>query len=400
MTGYTTRSYGRMIGDGSRTAAYVEALRRAVTPGSVVLDVGTGTGFFALLACRLGAARVYAIEPADAIHVARQCAGSETEPERIVWLQARSTEVDLPERVDVIVADLRGVLPFLAGSVSGLIDARRRHLKQGGHVIPSRDVLRAVPAEAPAEYQDLVTPWERNDYGVDLSAGRPFVANSWWRAGTEPVEPGSLLAPAACWGEIDYARVDSPHVKGTCEWVIERAGIMHGLYVWFDCEAAHGLGYSNAPWLPELVYGRAFFPFLQPLDVAPGYRVRTTISATQLADEYVYSWKSTVADGEGRITARFDQSTFAGTPLTRSVIRRRAADFVPRLNAAGEVDRLALECMADGVSLGQIAERLTQRFPRQFPQLALALQHVARLSEKYSVAEEPAAPQDELSVPR
>ena len=153
MTGYTTRSYGRMIGDGSRTAAYVEALRRAVTPGSVVLDVGTGTGFFALLACRLGAARVYAIEPADAIHVARQCAGSETEPERIVWLQARSTEVDLPERVDVIVADVRGVLPFLAGSVSGLIDARRRHLKQGGHVIPSRDVLRAVPAEAPAEYQ-------------------------------------------------------------------------------------------------------------------------------------------------------------------------------------------------------------------------------------------------------
>ena len=82
------------------------------------------------------------------------------------------------------------------------------------------------------------------------------------------------------------------------------------------------------------------------------------------------------------------------------MIRRRAADFVPRLNAAGEVDRLALECMADGVSLGQIAERLTQRFPRQFPQLALALQHVARLSEKYSVAEEPAAPQDELSVPR
>jgi hypothetical protein len=56
--------------------------------------------------------------------------------------------------------------------------------------------------------------------------------------------------------------------------------------------------------------------------------------------------------------------------------------------------------MADGVSLGQIAERLTQGFPRQFPQLALALKHVARLSEKYSVAEEPAAPQDELSVPR
>jgi Ribosomal protein L11 methyltransferase (PrmA) len=59
--------YGRMIADIGRTAAYADALRRHVTPESVVVDIGTGTGVFALLAARLGARKVYAIEADDAI---------------------------------------------------------------------------------------------------------------------------------------------------------------------------------------------------------------------------------------------------------------------------------------------------------------------------------------------
>jgi hypothetical protein len=64
---YSVSAYGRMIADKVRVAAYTEALKRAITPGCTVLDIGTGTGFFAMLACRMGAARVYAIEPDDVI---------------------------------------------------------------------------------------------------------------------------------------------------------------------------------------------------------------------------------------------------------------------------------------------------------------------------------------------
>ena len=60
--------YGDLIADEARTRPYVEALRQAVTAGSVVLDLGAGAiAFFAILACRFGARRVFAIEVDDAI---------------------------------------------------------------------------------------------------------------------------------------------------------------------------------------------------------------------------------------------------------------------------------------------------------------------------------------------
>ena len=74
---YSIADYGAMIADEVRMGAFVRALRQAVKPGAVVIDIGTGTGIFALLACRFGARRVYAIEPSDAIQVAREIAVGE-----------------------------------------------------------------------------------------------------------------------------------------------------------------------------------------------------------------------------------------------------------------------------------------------------------------------------------
>src|SRR5258705_9583016 len=109
---YSLVGYGAMVADDRRTAPYVEALRRAVRPGDVVLDIGTGSGIFAFIACQLGAARVYAIELDDAIDVAKLCVADNPGSERIVWLKGMSTELDLPEQVDVLIVDLHGTMPF------------------------------------------------------------------------------------------------------------------------------------------------------------------------------------------------------------------------------------------------------------------------------------------------
>src|SRR5690242_13189379 len=71
---YSLHFYGEMLAGGLRTDAHVEALRQAVKPDSVVLDLGCGPGLFALLACRFGARRAFGIETDNVINLAREAA--------------------------------------------------------------------------------------------------------------------------------------------------------------------------------------------------------------------------------------------------------------------------------------------------------------------------------------
>ena len=51
-----------MMSDLKRNDAYERALIAAVKPGSIVLDIGTGSGLLAMMAARAGAKHVYACE--------------------------------------------------------------------------------------------------------------------------------------------------------------------------------------------------------------------------------------------------------------------------------------------------------------------------------------------------
>ena len=381
---YSISAYGKMIDDARRTGPFVEALRAAITPDSVLLDIGTGTGIFSFLACQFGAARVYAIEPDGAIEVAKLCAKDIPGSERITWIQGLSTELDLPEQADIVVGDLHGTLPFFKGNIESLMDARKRHLKPGGRLLPSRDVLHAVPAQAPEEFERIESPWHRNAYGIDLSAAAPFVSNQWTRARSEPALPERLLASTQCWGVVDYTRIEIPALDNTLEWEIERAGTVHGLYVWFDGDLGDGVGYSNAPTLPELVYGRAFFPFPQSTPVVPGDQIRTRLAVRKVKGDYLFRWDSRIASADGTQKARFEQSTFKAQPLNPAELRKAGTDYIPVLNEDGQVTHTVLLAMANGQRLQAIADLLASRFPERFKTPMQALDQVSRLSQKYT----------------
>ena len=380
---YSISAYGKMIDDARRTGPFVEALRAAITPDSVLLDIGTGTGIFSFLACQFGAARVYAIEPDGAIEVAKLCAKDIPGSERITWIQGPSTELDLPEQADIVVGDLHGTLPFFKGNIESLMDARKRHLKPGGRLLPSRDVLHAVPAQAPEEFERIESPWHRNAYGIDLSAAAPFVSNQWTRARSEPALPEQLLASPQSWGVVDYTTIEVPALDNTLEWNIERAGTLHGLYVWFDGDLGEGFGYSNAPTLPELVYGRAFFPFPQATQVVPGDQVRTRLAVRKVKGDYLFRWDSRITSADGTQKARFEQSTFKAQAINPAELRKASADYVPALTEEGQIAHAVLQAMAAKQRLQDIADALALRFPQRFKTPAQALDHVSRLSQKY-----------------
>ncbi len=386
---YSIADYGAMIADRVRMDAFARALRQAVKAGSVVVDIGTGTGIFALLACRLGARRVYAIEPDDAIQVAREIAAANACADRIEFIQAMSTHVSLPERADVIVSDVGGVLPWFQHHIPSIVDARRRFLAPGGVLIPQRDTAWAAVVEAPESYEPYTRPWNDNAFGLNMEAARRIVTNTWNKG---RVKPEQLLAEPQRWATLDYTGVEDPDTSACIGWTVTRPGTGHGLVAGFDRTVSEGVGLSNAPdappemMAPERIYPMAFFPWSAPVALAIADVVSVDLSARLVGGDYIWSWTTQVLDqGQaGQAKASFTQSTLFGAPLSPAQLHKRAESYVPTPNEDGRIARLVLESMKDDVTLGEIARRVADQFPSRFRNWQDALNVVGDLSRTYT----------------
>src|SRR5258708_2549472 len=174
---YSLRDFGKMIADAGRFGAYAKAIAAAVRPGDTVAEIGCGPGVFSLLACQAGARRVFAIESDDCIQLARQLAAANGFTDRIEFFQSDSRKTELPERVNVIVSDIRGVLPLHDHAIPSLEDARQRLLAPGGIMIPQHDTLKAAVIEANEYYSRLTSPCPKPVPAVDLSPALLSVLN-------------------------------------------------------------------------------------------------------------------------------------------------------------------------------------------------------------------------------
>jgi len=382
---YSISAYGSMIADSARMDAYVEALRRSVTRESVVLDIGAGTGIFSLLACRFGARKVYAIEPADAIQVAREIAEANGYADRIEFIRKVSTEITLPEQANVIISDLRGLLPFLGNHIASVADARARLLKPGGTLISQRDDVWVAIVEAEETYNEYLSPWEK--YDLDMTAARRIVFNTiGWKI--KNATPEILLAEPRLWATFDYTMIDDPNVSSEVNFTINRQGTAHGLLIWFDAKLAGGVGFSNAPGSETAakVYGRSFFPFTHPVALDEGDEVKVRLEAKLVSSDYLYRWETIIKSRREpqRVKAHFNQSTFWGEVLSPDRLRKQNDAYIPELNPDGLIDHYILGQMTNQTPLGEIAKQLTERFPDKFARWQDALTRVGELARKYS----------------
>ena len=380
---YSLDAYGSMIADRVRVGSYAQALRKTVREGSVVVEIGTGPGIFAVLACQLGASCVYAIEPSEIIQVAREVATANGCADKIVFYEGLSDQVTLPTRADVILSDLRGVLPFFGRHIPSIVDARRRFLSPEGVLIPRKDTLWAAIVETPKDYGKLVGAWECNVLGQDLGPARKLIVNDTQKI---RVDPDQLMTIPQLWAALEYDSIENPDVQSNLSWRVERTGTGHGILVWFDAELVDGVGFSNAPSAPETVYGSLFLPWTSPVPLLPGQTVNVEFEAKLLSSDYLWRWTTRIEPLEGLSTSviHFDQSELAGLVLSTEQLRRKAGDFVPHLSEDGRLRRRTLELMDERTSLDEIAHRLANEFPERFPRWERALSYAAKISEECS----------------
>jgi protein arginine N-methyltransferase 1 len=289
-----------LLQDESRTNAFREAIRRVVTPDSVVLDLGTGSGILALFAAEAGARRVFAVDATHSADLASFLTRQLGFADRIQVFHEHSTNVELPERADILVTETLGAFGFDEQILSSVIDARARLLTPDAILIPSRVDLYLVPVDDASIYEQRVSWWNGKPYGFDFSPLAVFASNILF---VGSVGSASFLAPPAMVIESDLTSVD---ISGRAHFTAARAGTIYGFTGWFRATLADGIEVSNEA--PGSHWEHVFLPLQTPIAVEVGTLIDVALESH---DGLSWRWKGKIGD------VPFDQMSALSSPPCR-----------------------------------------------------------------------------------
>ena len=244
-----------MLNDRVRTEAFLSAIAEVVRPDDVVVDIGTGTGVLAAAAARAGARHVYAIEGTDIGGAARQLFAANDFADRITLVPGWSSQVELPERANVLVAEIIGNDPLEEGVMETFADARKRFLTPDARIIPSRVKTFALPIAMDEGLlakvlftADATSSW-KEWYGLDFSPLQIAATNQSVVVNRPPAEARSwkTLGDAVMLADLDLGGGNPPLVNESAEFTIATDGLLGGLLVYFELDVGPSQRLSTAP---------------------------------------------------------------------------------------------------------------------------------------------------------
>lgn len=359
--------------DAKRNAAYGAALRQAIGPESIVLDLGAGTGIHGLMAAKLGAKRVYLVEPEDIVAVAEEIVRASGMQDVVRCLQGRIEEVRPPEPVDVIVSVLTGNFLLTEDLLPALFHARETVLKPGGVLIPSAATMEAAPVSAPAVHAREIASWSLGHEGVDMSPARTYAANSvFYRV--EGLWDVAYLAEPLTIHTLDFYRDDyaSVHIEVTYD--IAQSGLCHGWLGWFTMKLGDRW-LSTSPREDPLHWSPAFLPLDPPVTFERGEQVEFTLDRAPFGD---WTWRVRSASGSQR------HSTLLAAPMSAATLKKAPLDYVPSLNAEGRALVDVLSWCDGSASVTTIAQSLQDRYPERYRAHSEALSFVRDIIKRYT----------------
>jgi len=365
-------SHRSMVFDEYRNELYARAIRTFVTPDSVVLDLGAGLGVHGLLAAAAGAKRVYLVEPEPVVKLAEEIARANGLADRIVILEGRIEEVELPEQVDLIVSVFTGNLLYTEDLLPSLFHARDRYLKPGGHLIPDYAELVLAPVSAPDIHATHIGRWSEPHLGLEFSAARRFAANEmlWLNRNDMKSEP---LAPAAVLSAVDLTTLSRADCQGVAHVTVDKSGTCDGLLGWIRIRLGDQW-LSTAPTTAEVHWLPVLLPLDPPLPLEHGEEIEIRVQRPAHGE---WTWSARAASGSRR------HSSFLARVDGSSQLRKIAPDSSPGLNQLGEETRQVLAMMKSGRSNQEIAQSLTESDPNTFPSGEEAMQLVQRVAGRY-----------------
>jgi hypothetical protein len=371
------------LADDHRVGAFQRAIAEVVRPGDIVLDLGSGTAILGMLACRAGAQRVYSVEETGMIGLAREIAEANGLAGTIEFVKGYSLRLELPEKVDVVVADQIGRFGFDAGIIEYFTDARTRFLKPGGRMIPSVIDLWIAPVEC-AELWRQVAFWSEPHAGLAFTPARALACNTGY--GTT-LRKDNLLATPLVGQSIDPSKCGVGVVSLQASFRAARQGSLHGIGGWFSAQLSPTVRMSNSPLEDDRINrSNVFFPLERQVDLREGDTVQVSLKI--LPEQVMVSWNvdvfSAAAGGQRTLINHCKQSTFKGMLLSQEDLKRTQPQFMPNLNPWGKA-RASVVNLCDGTrTVAQIEGEVFSRHSGLFRSHDDVSEFVAEVVTRYS----------------
>ncbi len=256
----------KLLGDRIRNEAFHAALKKAISPEkSIVLDVGSGTGFLSFLAEQLGAKECWLVESGDVGALAEELA-KHNGMKRCRFVHAHSGDVPLP-KADLIVSETLGNYALEEGIIRTMNGARE-YLKKGGSLIPSSLRQFACPVTSP-RIQKEIDVWGVG-YGLDFEAARRISLQNMY---VKTLKKTDLLdggKAAKAWDDIDFTAENSDVRDATIEWTIRTKTTVYGIALWWETILAKGVTLSTSPLKPPTHWENIYLPLFEPIRCAKG----------------------------------------------------------------------------------------------------------------------------------
>jgi SAM-dependent methyltransferase len=361
-----------MVFDEVRNLAYLEAMRACIGPDTVVLDLGAGLGVLGLLAAKLGARRVYCVEPSPVgMHIPALAAANGV-GDRVELVRGRIEEIELPEQVDVLLSVMTGTLLFTEGLMPSLYHARDRWLKPGGRMIPDRARLHFAAAEAAESHAKEVQRYLRPSLGIDYSLLGRISANDLCKL-QRATRNARVLSTSCMAVDLDLGTTCQHDVRWDGRLHTTGEGVAHGLIGWIELRL-------GANWLscaidqPDVHWQPILLPVADPI---PVQGTQVLDAGFRFVDDGQVSWWL----GAGGPVQR--QSTVMGNPDIAIDMILSSPDCKALPNADAEIVAQVLAAMQAGRSNREIASELLATLSDRFDDERQALKRVGALAARY-----------------
>jgi len=267
-----------LLSDRVRNQSFYKALKRYVRSDTSVLDIGSGTGVWAIAAAKLGASRVVAIEKEKVlIPLIEKLAARNGVQDRVQVLEGDSRNIRIRGKFDVIVSETVGNHGFDEQIVPIILDAKKRFLKSTGIVIPASVAAVAAPAHILGASGNLPA-------GLDLEFKFLETLNLDVPRKISNHTQVKMLAPPVRLAHVKLLEVKkAPNLTDlSCKWRLRDASRLNCLIVWAEMLLAKGVS------LHTIRHSKGWNPVCLP--IKPFEKGPATIECRITIENHQYYW--------------------------------------------------------------------------------------------------------------